>query len=74
MIATRAMDERAARILASRVGIELVSFLPAFQEAAHQGKLVYRRLDAHWNSEGAELAAQVTAQALQHHLATSGGD
>jgi hypothetical protein len=68
MIATSEMDERAARMLAAEVGIELVSFVPAFEEAARQGKLVYRRFDDHWNSEGAEIAAQVTAAALQRRL------
>jgi hypothetical protein len=72
MIATRAMDEQAARIVASQAGFELVSFLPAFQEAAYHGRLVYRRLDDHWNAEGAEIAAHVTAQAVQRHLGASG--
>jgi len=68
MIATGEMDEKAARAVASRAGIGLVSFLPPFKDAARQGKLVYRRLDDHWNSEGAEIAAEVTAQALRHPL------
>ena len=68
MITTSEMDEKAARALASRVGIELVSFLPAFKEAARQGKLVYRRFDDHWSSEGAEIAAGVTAQVLRGRL------
>jgi hypothetical protein len=64
-IATSANDEEAARRLAERVGIELVSFLPAFEDAARHGELVYFQLDSHWNSEGSEIAARVTAKALQ---------
>jgi PAS domain S-box-containing protein len=64
-ISTSGNNEDAARILADQVGIRMVSVLPAFKEAARQGKLVYYQLDAHWNEAGRELAAEVTAKALK---------
>ena len=64
-IATSDNDDEAAHILAARVGLELVSFLPAFEDAARHGSLVYFQLDAHWNSEGSEIAAIATAEVLQ---------
>jgi PAS domain S-box-containing protein len=64
-IATSSNNEEATRRLAAKVGIELISFLPAFKEAARQGKLVYYRVDSHWNAEGREIAAKVTAEALK---------
>jgi hypothetical protein len=64
-IATSSNDADAAQKLANRVGIPLINFLPAFEDAARDGKLVYYQLDSHWNSEGSEIAAHVTAQALQ---------
>ena len=67
-IATSGNDEKAVQALAERVGIELISFLPAFKDAARQGKLVYYRFDNHWNSEGREIAARVTADALRAHI------
>lgn len=67
-IATSGNDEKAVQALAERVGIEMISFLPAFKDAARQGKLVYYRFDNHWNSEGSEIAARVTADALRAHI------
>jgi acetyltransferase AlgX (SGNH hydrolase-like protein) len=67
-IATSGNDEKAVQALAERVGIEMISFLPAFKDAARQGKLVYYRFDNHWNSEGREIAARVTADALRAHI------
>jgi hypothetical protein len=67
-IASSGNDEEAAHRIADEVGIELISFRPAFRSAAREGKLLYLRTDAHWNSEGSDLAAQVTAQALQSYL------
>ena len=64
-IATSSSNEEAARKLAANVGIELISLLPAFKRAARQGELVYYRLDSHWNAEGREIAATVTAEALK---------
>jgi PAS domain S-box-containing protein len=64
-IATIKNNEEAARQLAQRVGIQLINLVPAFKQAAGQSKLVYYRLDDHWNSEGREIAARVTAEVLQ---------
>ena len=64
-IETRDNNEKAARILARKVGVQMISLLPSFRDAAHEGKLVYYQLDAHWNGAGREIAAKVTAQALE---------
>ena len=64
-IATSGNNEEAARRLAQKAGIELISLLPAFKEAARQSKRVYYQLDVHWNAEGREIAARVTADALR---------
>jgi PAS domain S-box-containing protein len=58
-------NEEAARRLARKIGVELISLLPAYKEAAMQGKLVYYQTDPHWNEEGREIAAKVTADALK---------
>jgi predicted RecB family endonuclease len=72
MIATSNNDEAAARMLAEDVGVEMIRFLPAFRSAASQGRFVYFQLDSHWDSEGSELAARVTADALNARFAESG--
>jgi PAS domain S-box-containing protein len=64
-IATSGSNEEAARRLAAKVGIQLINLRPAFKQAARQGKLLYYRLDSHWNDEGREIAAKVTAEALK---------
>jgi PAS domain S-box-containing protein len=46
----------------------MISFRSAFEQAARQGKLVYYPLDMHWNEEGREIAASVTAEALRADL------
>ena len=65
LIATQSTDEEAARRLAAKVGIEMISLRSAYQQAARQGKLVYYPLDIHWNEEGRKIAASVTAEALR---------
>ena len=65
LIATQSTDEEAARRLAAKVGIEIISLRSAYQQAARQGKLVYYPLDIHWNEEGRKIAASVTAEALR---------
>jgi PAS domain S-box-containing protein len=64
-IATSGSNEEAARRLAAKLGIELISLRPAFEQAARQGKLLYYPLDSHWNEEGREIAATATAEALK---------
>ena len=68
LISTQTTNEEAARRLAAKVGIEMISFRSAFEQAAQQGKLVYYPLDMHWNEEGREIAASVTAEALRADL------
>ena len=64
-IASSGNNEQAARMLAQKIGIELISLLPAYKDAARRGKLVYYQFDVHWNKDGREIAAQVTADALK---------
>jgi PAS domain S-box-containing protein len=64
-IASSGNSEEAARRVAQNVGIRMITLLPAFREAARQGKLIYYQLDVHWTAEGREIAAQVTADALK---------
>jgi PAS domain S-box-containing protein len=65
LIATSGSNEQAARSLAKKLGIELISLFPAYKEAARRGKMLYYQLDSHWNAEGREIAARVTAKALR---------
>jgi hypothetical protein len=51
----------------------LISFLPPFEDAARRGRFVYFQFDNHWNSEGSEIAARVTAEALQAEMAAVPG-
>jgi len=64
-IASRNSNEEAAERLAARVGIDLISFTPAFRQAARRGELLYYSLDSHWNTAGRQIAARVTAEALE---------
>jgi PAS domain S-box-containing protein len=63
-IRTSGSKEEATQRVAAKVGIQLISLAPAFKQAARQGKFLYYPFDTHWNSEGREIAAQVTAAAL----------
>jgi PAS domain S-box-containing protein len=63
-IRTSGSNEESTRRVAEKAGIQLISLAPAFKQAARQGKILYYPLDTHWNSEGREIAAQVTAAAL----------
>jgi len=67
-VATSGNEEESARVLAARVEIELISFLPAFRDAAREGKFIYYQMDDHWNSEGSDIAARVTAEAIEAGL------
>ena len=65
MVASSSNSETAARLLAARVGVRLVNLRPAFLEAASRGVLLYYPMDRHWNENGREVAAKVTAEALR---------
>jgi PAS domain S-box-containing protein len=65
LVATSGNNEEAIRKLAAKLGIALIDIRPAFEQAAQEGKLLYYRLDSHWNSEGREIAAEVTANSLR---------
>src|SRR5262249_38839912 len=64
-VTTSGSNEEASRKIAAEVGIAMISLRPAFEEAAREGKLVYYRLDVHWNDEGGKMPEKATAQALK---------
>ena len=66
-IAVRQNTETAVRSAVEEAGLKFVSLSPLFKSAAAEGKMLYYALDAHWNAEGRELAAQFIAGILQTH-------
>jgi hypothetical protein len=71
-IAARQNTESAVRTAVEEAGLGFVSLSPLFKDAAAEGKMLYYPLDAHWNAEGRELAAQFIAGILQTKLTTKG--
>jgi len=71
-VSTSGNDEAAARTLSEAAGIPLISLLPAFREAARDGKFLYHPLDDHWNAEGSDVAAATTARALRQPYVQTG--
>lgn len=57
--------EDAVTTVAHEVNIELISLSPTFRRAAKEGKMIYYPLDAHWNAEGREIAADFVAETLR---------
>lgn len=45
-------------------GWQFIDLLPAFEEAASRGEMLYYTYDSHWNQAGHDLAAEVIAAAL----------
>jgi hypothetical protein len=64
-IAARSNMENAMERLSQQLHIDLISISPTFDRAAKEGKLLYHRLDTHWNSEGKEVAADFVAGTLK---------
>jgi hypothetical protein len=54
--------------LAQRVDLPLINLLPAFEQHAEAGRLLYYPFDTHWNGEGIQAAAAYIWQALQPWL------
>jgi hypothetical protein len=54
--------------LAQRVELPLINLLPAFEQQAEAGRLLYYPFDSHWNGEGIQAAAASIWQALQPWL------
>jgi hypothetical protein len=67
-IATKENTENTVARLASALGLNFISFSPAFERRASEGELLYHSLDPHWNSRGQEIAANVVADALKADL------
>jgi PAS domain S-box-containing protein len=64
-IAARENTANAVRRLAQNLDISLIDLSPPSERAAKEGKLLYERLDSHWNSDGRELAASSVADYLR---------
>ena len=56
--------------LAHRVELPLINLLPAFEQHAEAGRLLYYPFDTHWSGEGIQAAADYIWQELQPWLAT----
>ena len=67
-IAVRGNTEMAIRMIANKTGVDFISLTPPFERAAADGKMVYYALDAHWNAEGREIAAQFVADLLKPRM------
>jgi hypothetical protein len=55
--------------LAQRVELPLINLLPAFEQHAEAGRLLYYPFDTHWSGEGIQAAAAYIWQELQPWLA-----
>jgi hypothetical protein len=54
--------------LAQQVDLPLINLLPAFEQHAAAGRLLYYPFDTHWNGEGIQAAADYIWHALQPWL------
>ena len=68
-IAARQNTETAVSTVVEEAGLGFFSLSPLFKRAAAEGKMLYYPLDAHWNAEGRELAAQFLAGILKSRYA-----
>lgn len=65
LIADFGQQRDALARLAAEEGWRFIDLLPAFQQAAAEGDLLYYRYDTHWNQAGHALAAEVIAEAMR---------
>ena len=56
--------------LAQQIELPLINLLPAFEQHAEAGRLLYSPFDTHWNGAGIQAAAEYIWQALQPLLTT----
>ncbi len=57
----------AIAMLAAELGIPFIDLVPAFEEAAVRGDILYYAYDTHWNQAGHDLAGQVIADYLAQY-------
>lgn len=69
-IAASDHTENAVKRLARESNIDFISLSPVFRLAAKNGKMVYYPLDAHWNSQGIDIASQFVADLLKSDYET----
>jgi len=71
-IAAKQNVQHAISTLARALDIELIDLSHSFESAAKDGKMLYRPLSTHWNSEGMEVAARIVKGALEPKISVSG--
>jgi hypothetical protein len=70
-IAARRNIEKGIKFLAERSRVDFISLTPEFERAASRGKMIYYALDAHWNTEGREIAARFVGEFLKNNYSLS---
>ena len=73
-IAARKNVETAIQSLVEDTGLPFLSLAPLFESAAARGRMLYYPLDAHWNAEGREVAAQYLARIVKQRYLPIQGD
>jgi hypothetical protein len=71
-IAAKKNMQNAVARLAQDLDIELIDVTHVFEAAAKNGQMLYHPVDTHWNSDGAEIAAVLTAQRLKRRMESTG--
>jgi hypothetical protein len=57
-------QRKAMEALAGRLGIDFLDLTPVFQSETAKGRALYFPINAHWNQEGHQLAAETLADFL----------
>jgi hypothetical protein len=57
-------QRRALQALAERLGLDFLDLTPSFQTETARGRSLYFPINAHWNQEGQQLAAEAVATYL----------
>jgi hypothetical protein len=57
-------QRRALQALAERLGLDFLDLTSIFQQETARGRSLYFPINAHWNQEGQELAAEAVAEYL----------
>lgn len=67
-IVARKNLEQAFETAVAAAGLPFVSLAPVFERAAAHGRMLYYPLDAHWNEEGREIAAEHLAALIRRRF------
>jgi acetyltransferase AlgX (SGNH hydrolase-like protein) len=71
-VGARENTEMAVRTLTDELKLAFITLSPVFEAAAQKGQLIYMQLDAHWNLEGREIAADHVANVLKSKFIAPG--